>query len=134
MTTIFTQIINGEIPAYKVAETDDHLAFLDVYPIQRGHVLCIPKRENDYIFDLSDEELAKLMVFSKKVARAIDSVTPQKRVGVAVIGLEVPHTHIHLVPIDNVSDLSFANEKLSFSQNEMQEIADTIAEAYKKEA
>lgn len=127
MPSIFTRIIQGEIPCYKVAETPDFLAFLDIMPRARGHTLCIPKIELDYIFDLDDQTLAGLSVFSKKVARAIQQVVPCARIGVAVVGLEVPHTHIHLIPINQVSDLSFALPPLTFSPEEMQDLAARIA-------
>ncbi len=125
--TIFEKIIAGEIPAYKIAEDENYLAFLDVFPLKRGHTLVIPKKPVDYIFDLEDDTLAGLNVFAKNVARAIDKAVPCKRVGVAVIGLEVPHTHIHLIPINNVSDINFANPKLKFSEEEMQDTVDQIS-------
>ena len=109
MPTIFTKIINGEIPCHKIAEDDKHLAFLDIRPIKAGHTLVIPKKENDYIFDMGNSELNALTVFTKKVATALRKAVPCKRIGVMVAGLEVPHTHIHLVPIDGVRDLNFAN-------------------------
>ena len=126
MPTIFTKIINGEIPSYKVAEDENYLAFLDVFPLKKGHTLVIPKIENDYIFDLDDERLAGLMVFAKKVAKGIKAGVNCKRIGIAVIGLEVPHTHIHLIPMENVSDINFANPKLKLEGEEMQKIADSI--------
>jgi histidine triad (HIT) family protein len=128
MPSIFSKIISGEIPAYKIAEDENHLAFLDVSPLKRGHTLVIPKIENDYIFDLEDEQLESLVVFSKKVAKAIKLAINCRRIGVAVIGLEVPHTHIHLIPIENVSDMNFANPKLRLPAEEMQEIAARIRE------
>ncbi|MFN4080749.1 MAG: HIT family protein [Saprospiraceae bacterium] len=127
MASIFTRIIQGEIPCYKIAETADYLAFLDIMPRAKGHTLCIPKIEVDYIFDLDDQTLAGLSLFSKKVAKAIQQVVPCARIGVAVIGLEVPHTHIHLIPIKQVSDLSFERPPLSFSAEEMQSLAAQIA-------
>jgi histidine triad (HIT) family protein len=127
--TIFSRIANGEIPCYKIAETADYLAFLDVRPQALGHTLCIPKREVDYIFDIEDAELAGLMVFAKKVARAVGAVVPCKRVGVAVIGLEVPHAHIHLIPLNALSDLSFGKEPLLTSPEEMKALAEKIAAA-----
>lgn len=127
--TIFSRIVNGDIPCYKVAETADYLAFLDVRPQALGHTLCIPKQEVDYIFDIADEQLAGLMVFAKKVAKAIGAVVPCKRVGVAVIGLEVPHAHIHLVPLNALSDLSFGKEPLLVSPDEMTLLAEKIAAA-----
>lgn len=126
MSTIFTKIINGEIPAYKVAEDENYLAFLDVFPLKPGHALVIPKLENDYIFDLDDAQLAGLMVFAKKVAKGIRKVIPCKRIGVAVIGLEVPHTHIHLIPMEHVGDMNFANPKMKIAPEEMQIIAEKI--------
>ena len=123
MATIFTKIINGVIPCYKVAEDENHLAFLDISPLAKGHTLVIPKKENDYIFDLADDDLKALIVFAKKVALAIKKVVPCKKVGVAVIGLEVPHTHIHLIPMNNVGDMNFANPKLKLSGDELAEIA-----------
>jgi histidine triad (HIT) family protein len=132
MASIFTRIVNGEIPAYKVAETDRYLAFLDINPLHRGHTLVIPKREVDYLFDLEDEELQGLMVFAKKVAKAIQKVVPCKRIGVAVIGLEVPHAHVHLVPLQGIYDIDFSKPKLKLSQEEFTSIAAAIHEAYIK--
>ncbi|MFT5169869.1 MAG: histidine triad (HIT) family protein [Lysobacterales bacterium] len=109
--TLFTKILNGEVPCHKLAEDDNYFSFLDIRPINPGHALTIPKKEVDYIFDHDDQTISGLMIFSKKIALAIAKVVPQKRVGIMVAGLEVPHTHIHLVPIDNVSDLSFSNGK-----------------------
>lgn len=126
MATIFTKIVNGEIPCYKVAEDDNYFAFLDIRPLAAGHTLVIPKVENDYIFDLNDDKLAGLMLFAKKIAKAIDKAIECKRVGVAVIGLEVPHTHIHLVPLQNIADLNFANPKLTFTNEEFAEILNKI--------
>jgi histidine triad (HIT) family protein len=130
--TIFEKVVAGEIPSYKVAETDDFLAFLDVFPLKEGHTLVIPKKAVDYIFDLEDDTLAELNVFAKKVAKAIELVVPCKRIGVAVIGLEVPHTHIHLVPIESVADINFASPKIVVSEERMKELASQIAEAYTK--
>ncbi len=126
MPTIFTRIINGEIPCYKIAETDQYLAFLDIRPQKKGHTLVIPKTEIDYIFDLEDDLLAGLMLFAKRVGRAVEKTVPCKRIGVAVIGLEVPHTHVHLIPINNISDLGFG-AALSFSPEEMKTLAQNIA-------
>jgi histidine triad (HIT) family protein len=123
MATLFTKIINGEIPCHKIAENDKFLAFLDIMPLAKGHTLVIPKVDNDYIFDLADDELAELMVFAKQVAKKVEKAIDCKRIGVAVIGLEVPHTHIHLVPMQNVSDINFSREKLNLSQEELTEIA-----------
>jgi histidine triad (HIT) family protein len=130
--TIFEKVVAGEIPSYKVAETNDFLAFLDVFPLKEGHTLVIPKKAVDYIFDLEDDTLAELNVFAKKVAKAIELVVPCKRIGVAVIGLEVPHTHIHLVPIESVADINFASPKIVVSEERMKELASRIAEAYTK--
>ncbi|HBH48831.1 MAG TPA: HIT family protein [Bacteroidales bacterium] len=126
MPTIFTKIVKGEIPCYKIAEDDRFLAFLDINPLAKGHTLVIPKKETDYIFDLEDEVLADLNIFAKKVARAIEKTVTCKRIGIAVIGLEVPHAHVHLVPINNIGDLSFANPKLSLSEQELASIAEAI--------
>jgi len=128
MATIFTKIINREIPSYKIAEDDNYYAFLDISPLAKGHTLVVPKKEVDYIFDLNDDILTGLHIFSKKVAKAIESVIPCQRIGIAVIGLEVPHTHIHLIPINNVSDIDFSREKLKLPDNEFIEIAEKIRE------
>lgn len=133
--TIFSKIINGEIPSYKVAEDDRYYAFLDINPLQKGHTLIVPKLsepEADYIFDLEDDLLGDMMVFAKNVAKGIKAATDCKRVGVAVIGLEVPHVHIHLIPINKESDMSFANQKMTLPAVEMAEIANSIAEAIEK--
>lgn len=127
MATIFTRIITGEIPCYKVAEDDHYFAFLDINPMTKGHTLVIPKYEEDYIFKLDDEMYAGLMLFAKKVAVAIEHVVPCKRVGVAVMGMEVPHAHIHLIPINTESDMIISNPKLALSAQEMTEIAAAIA-------
>lgn len=129
MATIFTKIINGEIPAYKIAEDENYLAFLDINPLAKGHTLVIPKEETDYIFDLSDEKIAGLNVFAKKVARAIDKVIECKRVGIAVLGLEVPHAHVHLIPINHLGDINFDKPKLKLSVQEFKEIAEMIKKA-----
>ncbi|MBL7797446.1 MAG: HIT family protein [Saprospiraceae bacterium] len=126
MATIFTRIVNGEIPCHKVAETTDYLAFLDIRPQAKGHTLCIPKREEDYIFDLEDEELAGLMLFAKKVAKALRQVVPCKRIGIAVVGIEVPHAHVHLIPLNAVSDMVF-KEPLVIPSDEMAELAAKIS-------
>lgn len=130
MATIFTKIINGEIPAHKVAETDDYLAFLDIRPLKQGHTLVIPKIEVDYIFDVEDDLLGGLMIFAKKVAKALQATVPCKRIGVAVIGLEVPHAHIHLVPMNTMSDLSFEHGFLSMNQEELAALAAAIQKNY----
>ena len=127
MSTIFTKIVNGEIPSYKVAEDECFYAFLDIKPLKEGHTLVIPKREIDYIFDLDQEELSALFAFAQRVAKGIKGAVPCKRVGVAVIGMEVPHAHIHLIPIDRESDMDFRSEKLSPGAERMAEIANTIA-------
>ncbi|MCC6413566.1 MAG: HIT family protein [Saprospiraceae bacterium] len=127
MATIFSRIVSGEIPCYKVAETDQYLAFLDVRPMAKGHTLCIPKQEIDYLFDMEDEGLAGLMLFAKRVARALKSTVPCKKVGVAVIGLEVPHAHVHLMPMNQVSDLSFGKPPLDMDSDELKALADAIA-------
>jgi histidine triad (HIT) family protein len=123
MATIFTKIVNGEIPAYKVAENDRFLAFLDINPLAKGHTLVIPKRETDYILDMEDSELAELMIFAKKVGRAIERVVPCERMGITVIGLEVPHTHIHLIPINSIYDMDFKQPKLKLTTTEMEQIS-----------
>lgn len=128
MASIFTKIIRGEIPCYKVAEDEKYFAFLDINPLMEGHTLVVPKKENDYIFDLDDDDLSGLMLFSKKVALGIEKAVPCARIGVAVVGLEVPHTHIHLVPINSVSDLNFKNPKLKLSAGEFEKIAKKINE------
>ena len=128
--TIFSRIIAGEIPSYKCAENEQFYAFLDINPLAKGHTLVIPKREVDYIFDLSDEEIAAMQVFAKHVALAIRQVLPCVKVGQAVLGLEVPHAHIHLVPMQSERDLNFANPKKQFSPEEMQATADSIRAAF----
>ena len=124
--SIFTKIIKGEIPCYKIAEDDRFIAFLDVFPIKKGHTLVVPKAQIDYFFDLDDSLLSDLMIFSKKVAQKMERVISCERVGIAVIGLEVPHAHIHLVPLDTVGDIDFSQPKLQLSAKEMTEIADSI--------
>ena len=130
--TIFSKIINGEIPSYNVAENEKFYAFLDINPLQKGHTLVVPKLaepEADYIFDLEDDILSEMLVFAKQVARGIKGAVACKRVGVAVIGLEVPHVHMHLIPISKEGDMSFANQKLTLPSEEMAEIANSIVEA-----
>ncbi len=129
MSSIFTKIVNGEIPCYKVAENDQFLAFLDITPLRRGHVLVIPKVEVDYIFDLADDTLGSIFIFSKEVSAKIKKVFPCKKVGVTVIGLEVPHAHIHLIPINSLSDMNFAQEKLILSSEEFIDIANQLQNA-----
>jgi histidine triad (HIT) family protein len=126
MASIFTKIVNGEIPAYKIAETEKFLAFLDVFPLAKGHVLVIPKKETDYIFDMETEEYIELWAFAKQISKAIDKAIPCKRVGVAVIGLEVPHAHIHLIPLQSVEDINFSKPKLKLESPVFEEIADKI--------
>ena len=132
MPSIFTKIVQGDIPAHKVAETNDYLAFLDINPVARGHVLAIPIKEVDYIFDIEDDQLAGLMAFAKRVAKAIEAVVPCERIGVSVIGLEVPHAHVHLIPINDIGDMNFSNPKLSPSQEELAELAEAIRKKYKE--
>ena len=127
--SIFTRIVHGEIPAYKIAEDDRYLAFLDVFPTAKGHTLVIPKQQTDYIFDLDDELYLGLMAFAKKVAAAIEKAVPCKRVGIAVVGLEVPHAHVHLIPLNSMQDMNFANKK-QFSQQEFEETLEKIKAAY----
>ena len=127
MATIFTKIIKGEIPCYKIAENDDYFAFLDISPLREGHTLIVPKKETDYIFDLDDKYLAGMIIFSKKVASAIKSVIPCNRIGVAILGLEVPHAHIHLVPMDTMEDINFKNPKKKFSPEEFKATAAKIS-------
>jgi histidine triad (HIT) family protein len=127
MSSIFSKIIAGEIPSYKVAEDENYLAFLDIFPLKKGHTLVIPKREVDYIFDLDAETLSGLTLFAQRVAKAIDKTIPCERVGVAVIGLEVPHAHVHLVPLHGMHDIDFSKPKLEFTQDQFKEIAESIA-------
>jgi len=129
MSSIFTKIVNGEIPCYKVAENDYFLAFLDVQPIIKGHTLVIPKKEIDYIFDIEDELLSDFIVFAKSVAKKMDKVFDCNRIGMTVVGLEVPHAHIHLMPINSITDMDFNKSKLSLSPEEMAEIAASIQNA-----
>jgi histidine triad (HIT) family protein len=126
MASIFSKIASGEIPSYKIAESDKFYAFLDISPLTKGHTLVIPRQEIDYIFDLDDVTIAEMMIFAKKIANAIDLARPCLRVGIAVIGLEVPHAHIHLIPIQSERDMNFANPKLKLSSVEMAEIAQQI--------
>ncbi|UCH13667.1 MAG: HIT family protein [Bacteroidales bacterium] len=129
MASIFTKIVKGEIPCYKIAEDDNFLAFLDINPLAKGHTLVIPKQETDYLFDLDDDLLAGLNIFAKKVAKAIDKVMDCKRVGIAVLGLEIPHAHIHLIPINGLYDIDFAKPKLKLTDAEFKEIAELIIAA-----
>ena len=129
MATIFSRIINGEIPCYKIAENHRFFAFLDINPLSKGHTLVVPKHETDYIFNLDDEELGQMMVFAKKVAKSIEKAIPCKRIAVAVIGLEVPHAHIHLVPITTEGDLDFKKEHLKLSPEEFLDVQKRITQA-----
>ena len=131
MASVFSKIVTGEIPCYKIAESEKYLAFLDVFPLAKGHTLVIPKIETDYIFDIPDEEFSGLYLFSKKIAKAIGKAIPCKRIGVAVIGLEVPHAHIHLIPLNDVSDINFSRPKLSLLKEELEETAKKIREQLK---
>ena len=126
MASIFSRIISGEIPCYKVAESESCIAFLDVNPLAKGHVLVVPKKEMDYIFDIDDELYLDLFVFAKKVAKAIQKIVPCTKIGMSVIGLEVPHAHIHLVPINNISDLNFSGTRVSLMTSEFIELASQI--------
>lgn len=126
MATIFTRIVNGEIPSYQIAEDDRYYAFLDINPLAKGHTLVIPKQETDYLFDLDADLLAGMMVFAQKVAKAQQKAIPCKRIGVAVLGLEVPHAHIHLVPLNSEADINFKNPKLKLTQQEFEQIAADI--------
>ena len=130
MASIFTSIINGDIPSFKIAEDDNYFAFLDINPLAIGHTLVIPKRETDYILDIEDAELGGLFVFSKKVGLAIEKVVECKRIGITVIGLEVPHAHVHLIPINTLYDMDFKQPKLSFTHDEFKELASQIQIAY----
>lgn len=127
MATLFTRIINGEIPCYKIAENDLFIAFLDILPVAKGHALVVPKKEIDYIFDLPNEELQALNIFAKEVARKIQAVIPCKKIGISVIGLEVPHAHMHLIPINNIHDMNFEKERLKFTPEEYTELAQKIS-------
>jgi histidine triad (HIT) family protein len=127
MASIFTRIVNGEIPCHKIAETEEYFAFLDIRPMAKGHTLVIPKKEVDYIFDLEDAQLTGLHLFAKKVAKALESVVPCKRIGIAVIGIEVPHVHIHLIPLNSLQDITFTKPPVEVSPAEMAEIAAEVA-------
>ncbi|MBP8959454.1 MAG: HIT family protein [Bacteroidales bacterium] len=130
MASIFTRIINGEIPCYKVAEDNNYFAFLDINPLTKGHTLVVPKKEVDYIFDLEDETYTGLMLFSKKVARAIEKEIPCKRIGVVVLGLEVPHVHVHLVPMNTMEDINFKKPKMQLTSEEFSSIAEKISKRF----
>jgi histidine triad (HIT) family protein len=131
MASIFTKIINGEIPAYKVAEDDKFYAFLDISPLKAGHTLVIPKQEVDYLFNLDNDTYTSLWAFAKRVSAAVEQAVPCKRIGVAVIGLEVPHAHIHLVPLDNIGDLDFGATRVKLTKEEFSSLADKIASHFK---
>ena len=131
MATIFSRIIAGEIPSYRIAENDRFYAFLDINPMTKGHTLVVPKKETDYLFDLDDTLLAEMMVFAKKVAKAIEAAVPCRRVGMMVIGLEVPHAHIHLIPIQKEGDMTLSNQRLNLTQEEFEEIAGKIGSAFR---
>ena len=130
MATIFTRIINGEIPCYKIAENDEFFAFLDINPVQKGHTLVVPKEEVSYIFDINDDKLGRYMAFANRVAAAIKAAVPCIKVGIAVVGLEVPHSHIHLIPLNEVNDLNFEH-KMTLPKEEMQQIAENIVKNFK---
>lgn len=130
MSSIFTRIINGQIPCYKIAEDDNFFAFLDISPLAKGHTLVVPKNEVDYIFDMEDELHEQFWSFAKQVAVAVKKAVPCKRIGIAVIGLEVPHAHIHLIPMNKVSDMNFANPKLKFTDEEMNDVAKRIRDSF----
>ena len=132
MDSIFTRIVRGEIPSYKIAETEAYYAFLDISPLAPGHALAIPKKEVDYIFDLDDETYAGLMQFARRVGRAIEKVVPCKRIGISVIGLEVPHAHVHLVPLNDILDLDFSKERVQMPPEEFAALAKEIASAFVK--
>lgn len=132
MATIFTKIINGEIPCYKIAEDENFISFLDINPLKSGHALVVPKVEIDYIFDNTDETLSQILVFAKKVAKAIEANVECKRIGLVVVGLEVPHTHIHLVPINHEKDLVFANERVQMSKEEFEILTQKIRISFSK--
>lgn len=127
MPSLFTRIVQGEIPCYKVAENESFLAFLDINPLKKGHTLCIPKVEIDYLFDMPDDLIQEMFLFSKHVAKGLQAVIPCNRIGVTVIGLEVPHAHIHLIPINTIGDMNFSKPKISFTPEEMEQLAHQIA-------
>ena len=129
MATLFTRIINGEVPCYKIAENELFIAFLDILPVAKGHALVVPKKEIDYIFDLPSEELQAMNLFAKEVARKIQTIIPCKKIGVSIIGLEVPHAHMHLIPINHIHDMNFEKERLKFTPEEFAEICNAISNA-----
>ncbi len=126
MATIFSKIVNGQIPCYKIAEDDRYFAFLDINPLVKGHTLVIPKEETDYIFDVDDDTLGGMLIFAKRVALAIEKVIPCKRIGVTVLGLEVPHAHIHLIPLNRESDINFSNERVKLTEEEYKQLVEDI--------
>lgn len=126
MATIFSKIVNGQIPCYKIAEDDRYFAFLDINPLVKGHTLVIPKEETDYIFDIDDDTLGGMLIFAKRVALAIEKVIPCKRIGVTVLGLEVPHAHIHLIPLNRESDINFSNERVKLTEEEYKQLVEDI--------
>lgn len=130
MASIFTKIINGEIPSYKIAEDENCYAFLDINPVAKAHTLVVPKKETDYIFDLNDDTLGRLIIFAKRIAVAIEKSVECKRIGIAVLGLEVPHAHIHLIPLNSESDIDFKKAKLQLTPDEFKQIAETIAKNF----
>lgn len=132
MSTIFSKIINGEIPSYKIAEDDENYAFLDINPLAKGHTLCVPKVETDYLFDLTPERMASLALFAQKVAKAQKAALGCKRVGVAVLGFDVPHAHIHLVPMDSEDTLNFKNERVKLTEAQFKETAELIASKFER--
>jgi len=132
MPSVFSRIIQGEIPSYKVAESEKFYAFLDIFPLVRGHSLVVPKKEVDYLFELEDSLLGEMMVFSKKVGLAIEKVIPCERIGLTVMGIDVPHAHIHLIPFTEINDMNFSREKLSLSKEEFEDIAMRIREAFEQ--
>ncbi|NBC24520.1 MAG: HIT domain-containing protein [Bacteroidetes bacterium] len=129
MATLFSKLISGELPAHKIAENDKYFAFLDINPLAKGHTLVVPKKETDYIFDLSDDLLSGILPFAKEIAAKIEKVIPCERIGLTVIGLEVPHAHVHLIPINGVADMNFEKPKLDLSKEELSEIAEAIRKA-----
>ncbi len=133
MSSIFTKIINGEIPCYKIAETDDFFAFLDINPLAKGHTLVIPKKEVDYILDLEDQLHADLWNFAKKIGKAVEKIVPCKKIGITVIGLEVAHAHIHIIPINSIYDMDFKKEKLKMEGEELKSLAQDISEVFQAE-
>lgn len=132
MASIFTRIVNGDLPAFKIAETEHFLAFLDINPVSKGHTLVIPKMEIEYLFDIEDEHYSSLLIFAKKVAKAIKAVVDCEKIAVAVVGLEVPHAHIHLIPVKKVGDLSFSNPRIKMSNDELEKLTSEIKSAFQE--